>query len=102
MEDQIGSANISQATIAFGVSTEKALLLSGESLRTSLDLQISAPNILSEFKAIVEQLQAGARQLPDVDAQLVECTPVDEGCSPGMGLKKAQPQNKKDPRDQIA
>ena len=84
MEDQIGTANISQATIAFGVSTEKALLLAGEPLRASLDLQISAPNILSEFKAIVEQMQANARALPDVDAQLVECTPVaGDGCVDG-------------------
>ena len=30
IEDQIDTANISQATIAFGVSTEKALLLAGE------------------------------------------------------------------------
>ena len=30
IENQIDTANISQATIAFGVSTEKALLLAGE------------------------------------------------------------------------
>lgn len=89
MEDQIGSANISQATIAFGVSTEKALLLAGEPIH-QLNVSFGVPNIMEEFKAVCDQIRKASAQLPsvpEIEAQVVESTAVAGDGVAGMGLR---------------
>jgi len=57
VEDQIDGANITQATIAFGVATEKALLLAGEPLqRLELNLTTQPQDICAEMRALTVQI----------------------------------------------
>jgi len=49
IEDQIDTANISQTTIAFGVSTEKALMLAGEPTQI-VQVNLAAEDIYSECR----------------------------------------------------
>jgi hypothetical protein len=48
IEDQIDSANITQATIAFGVATEKSLLLAGEPM-CRMEVDLRPVDICAEF-----------------------------------------------------
>jgi hypothetical protein len=95
MEDQIGSANISQATIAFGVSTEKALLLAGEPTH-QLNVSFDAPNIIEEFAKVAAALQHAAAQLPDtaIEAEVVEPAAAAGDEVAGMGLAASRSRNK--------
>jgi len=64
IENQIDGANITQATIAFGVATEKSLLLAGEaSCRTEVDLR-PRMDIYSEFLRITAEIRKAVEQLP--------------------------------------
>ena len=65
VEDQIDGANITQATIAFGVATEKSLLLAGEPFqRIELNVMTQPQDIYSELRAIQAQITEALRPLP--------------------------------------
>jgi hypothetical protein len=61
VEDQIDNANITQATVAFGVSTEKIMLLLGESsgVPVNVNLQVNAQLLHQRFKELVAALPNG-------------------------------------------
>jgi hypothetical protein len=61
VEDQIDGANITQATVAFGVSTEKILLLLGESggIPLQVNLQISGELLHARYNELVRQITEG-------------------------------------------
>jgi hypothetical protein len=63
IEDQIDGANITQATIAFGVSTEKALLLAGEPA-CRMEVNLRSVDVYSEFLRITAEIRAAVQQLP--------------------------------------
>jgi hypothetical protein len=67
IEDQIDGANITQATVAFGVATEKALLLSGDpTLHVGHSLQLREPvDIARLFQEFHDALRAKAREAED-------------------------------------
>ena len=77
MENQIAVANIGQATIAFGVSTEKALLLAGEpACRMEVDLRshdIHADflRITAEIREAVKRVPPPASETPLLEAEIV-------------------------------
>ena len=60
IEDQVHSANITQATVAFGVATEKALLLSGDpTLHVEHSLQLGEPvDIARHFEELHNAIRA--------------------------------------------
>jgi hypothetical protein len=62
VEDQIDGANITQATVAFGVSTEKIMLLLGESggIPLQVNLQISGELLHARYNELVRQINEGA------------------------------------------
>ena len=62
VEDQIDDANITQATIAFGVSTEKILLLLGESggIPLQVNLQITGELLHARYNELMRQITEGA------------------------------------------
>jgi hypothetical protein len=61
MDNQIGSANISQATIAFGVATDKSLQLAGEPTH-HIAISLNPVDIYAELRqvqaAIIEAVQS--------------------------------------------
>jgi hypothetical protein len=77
IEDQIDTATITQATIAFGVATEKAQLLTGAPFQ-HLDVTISVPNILEQMAQLAQQISqaVGLPQLPAIEAKIVSSAPV--------------------------
>ena len=83
IEDQIDGANITQATIAFGVSTEKALLLAGEPM-CRMEVDFRPVDIYAEFVRIQIAITEAVKQLPPppllsvVDAEVMESRPVSE------------------------
>lgn len=62
VEDQIDGANITQATVAFGVATEKALLLLGET-GGGAPVQINVQAGLQYAQQMHERLNAWAREI---------------------------------------
>ena len=91
VEDQIDGANITQATIAFGVATEKSLLLAGEPLqRLELNVIAQPQDIYAEMRAITAQITE-ALKLPasplSIDAKLLLAAPgaSDRAAADGSG-----------------
>ena len=76
IEDQIDGANITQATIAFGVSTEKALLLAGEPT-CSMAVNLRSVDIYSEFLRLTAEIREAvklpppASETPLLEAEIV-------------------------------
>ena len=69
MDNQIGTANISQATIAFGVATDKSLLLPGEPtyhVHVSLDVHDIYAKLRQVQARIIEAVQS-APSLPAIE-----------------------------------
>jgi len=62
VEDQIDGANITQATVAFGVSTEKIMLLLGESggIPLQVNLQIGRELLHARYNELMRQITEGA------------------------------------------
>jgi hypothetical protein len=64
VEDQIEDANITQATVAFGVSTEKIMLLLGESsggVPVQINLYPGVAELLHKrYNELVRQIESGA------------------------------------------
>jgi hypothetical protein len=58
VEDQIEDANITQATVAFGVSTEKIMLLLGESggVPLQVNLQVNAELLHQRYQELIASL----------------------------------------------
>jgi hypothetical protein len=57
VEDQIDGANVTQATVAFGVATEKIMLLLGETgggVPVHLNLQVNAQALHEKYQRLVE------------------------------------------------
>jgi len=80
VEDQIDGANITQATIAFGVATEKSLLLAGEPLqRLELNVIAQPQDIYAEMRAltvqITEALKAPASPPPSIEGKFLLSAP---------------------------
>ena len=64
VEDQIDGANITQATVALGVATEKALLLLGEQAQgvpVQINLSVGAEALHAKYAEMVREIEA----LPD-------------------------------------
>jgi hypothetical protein len=78
MDNQIGTANISQATIAFGVSTDKSLLLAGEHTH-HVAISLNAIDLVAQLKQvqaeIIEAVQS-APALPTFEAEVVLSAPA--------------------------
>ena len=83
IEDQIDGANITQATIAFGVATEKSLLLAGEPLaRLELNVMPQPQDLYAEMRAITAQITEALRQTPpppSIDGKLLLAAPGANG-----------------------
>jgi hypothetical protein len=62
VEDQIDGANITQATIAFGVATEKMMLLLGETggVPLHVNLQFNGEILHARYNELVRQITEGA------------------------------------------
>jgi hypothetical protein len=60
VEDQIDGANITQATVAFGVATEKIMLLLGETggVPVQLNLQVNAQLLHAKYAELVRKIEA--------------------------------------------
>ncbi len=75
IEDTIDGATITQATIAFGVATEKSLLLAGEPFqRIELNVRTQPQDIYSELRAIQAKIVEALRPVPSlapIDAELL-------------------------------
>src|SRR5882724_13225 len=58
VEDQIDGANITQATVAFGVSTEKIMLLLGESggIPLQVNLQVTGELLHQRYNELVAEI----------------------------------------------
>ena len=89
VEDQIDGANITQATIAFGVATEKSLLLAGEPLaRLELNVMPQPQDLYAEMRAITAQITE-ALKLPasplSINAKLLLSVPGSGGRAAGDG-----------------
>src|SRR4030095_12923500 len=63
MENQIDVANIGQATIAFGVSTEKALLLAGEPA-CRMEVNLRSHDIYADFLRLTAEISEAVKHLP--------------------------------------
>jgi hypothetical protein len=60
VEDQIGAANVTQATVAFGVATEKIMLLLGEAgggVPVQLNLQVNAQLLHARYAELVKRIE---------------------------------------------
>jgi hypothetical protein len=76
VEDQIDNANITQATVAFGVATEKAMLLLGEAgagVPAQVNIQLNVQALHEKYQQLVRQISEGAgaesnEALPDGEA----------------------------------
>jgi hypothetical protein len=62
VEDQIDGANITQATVAFGVATEKMMLLLGETggVPLHVNLQFNGEILHARYNELVRQISEGA------------------------------------------
>jgi len=93
VEDQIDGANITQATIAFGVATEKSLLLAGEPFqRIELNVCTQPQDIYSELRAIQAKIIEAVRPLPSLpssDAKLLLAAPGNGDRAAGDGSDDA-------------
>jgi hypothetical protein len=78
IEDQVDGANITQATVAFGVATEKALLLSGDpTLHVGHSLQLPEPvNIARYFEELHAALRAKLKQAENSVGKLPPAHPA--------------------------
>jgi hypothetical protein len=59
VEDQIDDANITQATVAFGVATEKAMLISGETgggVPVNIAVQVNAEALHQKYAELIASL----------------------------------------------
>ena len=65
IEDQIEGANITQATIAFGVATEKSLLLAGEPM-CRMEVDLRPVDIYAEFLRIQAKIEEVVARIPPV------------------------------------
>jgi len=65
IEDQVDGANITQATVAFGVATEKMLLLSGDPTSRSLNFNVHADavDLVAEFNKLHDAIRAKAKAI---------------------------------------
>jgi hypothetical protein len=68
IEDQIEGANITQATIAFGVATEKALLLAGEPA-CRMEVNLRSHDIYADFLRLTAEISEAVKQLPPPGSQ---------------------------------
>jgi hypothetical protein len=68
IEDQIDTANITQATIAFGVSTEKALLLAGEPT-ARMEVNLRCEDIYSDFLRLQAEIREALKEPPPPASQ---------------------------------
>ncbi len=78
MDNQIGTANISQATIAFGVATDKSLQLAGEPTH-HVAISLNPVDIYAELRQIQAELVAAVRAapaLPAIEAEVVSSAPA--------------------------
>ena len=67
VEDQIDGANITQATVAFGVATEKIMLLLGETgggVPVQVNLQVNAQALHEKYAEMVRKLEETRPQGP--------------------------------------
>ncbi len=65
IEDQIDSANITQATIAFGVATEKMLLLNNDPAIQMIRHSVEpGPNLYEGFQAMISALRSSLAKPP--------------------------------------
>jgi len=68
IEDQIGGANITQATVAFGVATDKVIALSSQdplsAVQQHLHLHLQPNDVTSTFNNLLRSLEEKARALP--------------------------------------
>jgi hypothetical protein len=61
VEDQIDRANITQSTVAFGVMTDKAMLLLGETaagVPVHVNLQVNAQTAQERYQKVCEAIEA--------------------------------------------
>ena len=61
IDDQIDKANITQATVAFGVATDKAVLLSGGPASRILCIDITPVDIHAKYDELVRKITEGAK-----------------------------------------
>ena len=98
IEDQIDGANITQATIAFGVATEKALLLAGKPLqRLELNVMAQPHDLYAEMRAITAQITEALRLPPSPRPLMPSFSyplPLLEIESPEMGSATPLPRSK--------
>jgi hypothetical protein len=67
-----------QATIAFGMATEKSLLLAGEPFQR-VDVSLTADNIFEQVRSLHVRIVEACAQLPDpqtFEAEIVASAPV--------------------------
>ena len=65
VEDQIDGANITQATVVFGVATEKIMLLLGETgggVPVQVNLQVNAQALHAKYAEMVRKLEETVHQ----------------------------------------
>ena len=73
MDNQIGTANISQATIAFGVSLDKATQLAGEPTH-HIAISLNPVDIYAELRQLQAELVDAAQSaaaLPAIETEVV-------------------------------
>jgi hypothetical protein len=71
VEDQIDGANITQATVAFGVATDKAMLLSADPAQNQpsqhINLYLQQHDVSGEFNQMLRALEEKARALRELE-----------------------------------
>lgn len=77
MDDQIDKASISQATITFGVATDKSLLLMGEPTH-HVAISIDPVDLVAELRSVQASIIEAVQSVPDLPA--IEVLPA-----PGTG-----------------
>jgi hypothetical protein len=102
VENQIDGANITQATVAFGVATEKAVLLGGGPMLHSVNYNVDATpfDLAAAFTKLVEQVEgkviavmkenellkqraASQLQLPPPNSETISDHPAGNGSAAG-------------------
>jgi hypothetical protein len=75
IEDKIDTANISQAGVIFGITTDKMLLLAGDHTQNVHVTVEPGPNLYAQFQALHDRLQ---QQLPPPKPKTIQANVLPE------------------------
>jgi hypothetical protein len=94
VEDQIDDANITQATVAFGVSTEKIMLLLGElggGVPLQVNLQVNAEVLHQRYQELIASITNGsASEAPLPNGETFSDPPAAMDFQSGKELPKGE------------